>query len=333
VGFLEDFPMHTEQRVESAPTDRVVCGLPVDSGILFSDKKGVYKPRLEKNRTKLLQKLGFLGRFLEPEEKILLVTTGCSPFTTLEQLTIGAAWVIALKRALFVFTNKRMFHIPATPSCKYRGSIAQVLYQDCRRLQVKGSALVAEYHNGKTEKFLYLPSGDRALIKRFAIEPSESDRPSESPQRNHLCPACTQVLPAETDRCPACGLEFKNKAKALKYSLLIPGGGYFYTNHPWIGVGDALTETYLLLFTLGSLASALLGNPQAWPVTLVVGLVLGLEKLLTVYHSNSFLAEFIPADLKSVLNGQPAPAQRAEPLPPPTLPERKPHPEDVLSVR
>jgi len=326
--------MHTEEQVQAVPTDCVISGLPVDPKVLFSDKKGIYKPRIEKRKTKLLQKLGFLARFLDADEKITLVTTGCSPFTALEQLTIGAAWVVVIKRALFVFTTKRLFHIPVTSSFKYRGSIAQILYRDCRGLFVKGSALVAEYHDGGKDKFLYIPGCDRAVIQKLVFEVGESARPSDSPRRNHLCPNCAQVLPPGAVACPSCGLEFKNKAKARKYSLLIPGGGYFYTNHPFIGIGDALGESYLLLFTLGCLVSGLLGDPRSWPVAIVFALVLAVEKLVTIYHSNSFLAEFIPKDIKSVLSGQISTAKPMEPAPPmEEAPQRARRPEDILSVR
>ncbi len=322
--------MYTEQNAATAQADGPIFGLPVDTAILFSDKNGVHKPRIEKNRTKLLQKLGFLGKFLDADEKIILVTTGCSPFTALEQMTIGAAWLMAVKRALFVFTNKRLLHIPATTGGAYRGSIAQVLYQDCQRLYVKGSMLVAEYHNGTKEKFAAIPSGDRAIIKKFNFEASESDPPSECPQRNHLCPSCTQVLPAGAGTCPSCGLEFKNKAKALKYSLLVPGGGYFYTGHPFLGAADAIVESYFLLITLAALVVGLAGDPETLSTAALFGVLLVLEKLVTVYHSNSFLAEFIPRDLKRLLSGQPV---QMAPPPVPSAPEKKQRIEDVLSVR
>ncbi len=326
--------MQAEERAESAATGETVCGLPADRGILFADKHGVYRPRIEKGRRKLLQNLGFLGRFLDADEKILLVTTGCSPFTILEELTMGAAWVVAAKRALFIFTSKRLLHIPTTSRFKYRGSIAQVLYQDCRRLRVKGSALVIEYHGGKKEKFLYIPRGDRAIIKRFGIEPNETDRPSDNPQRNHLCPCCTEALPARVQACPTCGQEFKSKAKALKYSLLIPGGGYFYTNHPWMGIADALAESYLLVATLGALVFVLRGDPDAWPALILLGLVLVMEKLLTVHHSNSFLAEFIPTDAKAFQAQQPAePIADEPPLAPTEGPQATSGLKDILSVR
>lgn len=323
--------MHTGEQVETTQGECLRFGLPVDTAILFVDKKGVYQPRIEKQRTKLLQKLGFLAKFLEADEKIVFATTGCSPFTMLEQMTMGAAWLMAVKRAVFVFTNKRLFHIPATTKYQYRGSISQVLYSDCKRLQVKGSALVAEYHSGKNEKFRTIPRGDREIIKRFHIAAGESDRLSARPQRNHLCPGCTQLLPPEAVTCPSCGLEFKNKAQARKYSVLLPGGGYFYTNHVFMGIADAIVESYLLFCTLILLIAGLLGEPEALPNTFIFGLVLGLEKLITIFHSNAFLNEFIPRNLGALLNGQSVPVEPPPPVP--TMPEAKPRLEDVLSVR
>ncbi len=325
--------MHAEQTVEATPTERPISGLPVDTGVLFANHKGVYQRGIEKTKTKLLRKLGFLANFLDADEKIVFVTTGCSPFTALEQLTIGAGLTVMLKRALFVFTNKRLLHIPTTWTFQYRGSIAQILYQDCRRLQVKGSRLVAEYHNGRKEKFLYIPRRDRKIIKHFQFTTGDSDRRSEVPQRNHLCPNCTQVLPARVTACPSCGLEFKSRAKALTRSILLPGGGYFYTGHPFLGISDAVGETYLVILNLVVLFAALLGDAEAMATLPVFLMLLVIEKVGTVYHSNSFLAEFIPEDLKALLRGRPVQRVQPEPSPIPAPPQPKRRPEDVLSLR
>jgi hypothetical protein len=200
-------------------------------------------------------------------------------------------------------------------------------------LQVKGSALVAEYHSGKKEKFSCIPYGDRGIIKRFNLQADASDQPSAQPQRNHLCPNCMQLLPKGVNTCPACGLPFKNRATALKYSLLLPGGGYFYTGHPFMGAGDAVVEAYLILLALGTLCATLLGDPQGLSGFIGVGLILVLEKLLTVYHSNGFLDEFIPVNLKALTGGQPVQNTPTELPPPPPIPEQKRRVEDVLSVR
>jgi hypothetical protein len=325
--------MHAEQQVEATATERPIFGLPVDTRILFANSKGVYKPSIEKAKTKLLRKLGFLAHFLDADEKIVFVTIGCSPYTTIELMTMGALWVNVLRRALFVFTNKRLLHIPVTWTFDYRGSVAQILYQDCRRLYVKYPRLVAEYHNGRTDKFSGIPARDRDVIKHFQFATGASDRPSDNPQRSHLCPNCTEVLPARAVTCPSCGLAFKSRAKALTRSILLPGGGYFYTGHPFLGIGDALGETYLVVLNLVVLCAGLLGDTETMATLPVFLVLLVLEKVGTVYHSNSFLDEFIPENLKALLSSRPV--QRVQPEPPPTppTPEPKHRPEDVLSLR
>ena len=150
--------MNREETLEAAPPHRPISGLPINTDLLFADSQGNYSPRIEKKRTKLLRKLGFIAPFLDPGETIVFVTTGCSPFSNLEQITIGYALLPAIKRALFVFTDRRIFHVPTTAKYDYRGSIAQILYHDCEKLYVKGSSLRAEYRTGKKETCLLYTS-------------------------------------------------------------------------------------------------------------------------------------------------------------------------------
>jgi hypothetical protein len=69
---------------------------------------------------------------------------------------------------------------------------------------------------------------------------------------------------------------------------------------------------------------------STFPIVLVV---LVLEKLGTIYHSNSFLSEFIPTDLKALLSGRQVQKVQTELPPIPTPPEPKRRPEQILSVR
>lgn len=321
--------MYVEEQASPTQTDRPICGLPVDTDVLFSDKNGVYKKSIEKKKTKLLQKITFIRKFLDEDERIMFVTTGLSPFSAFEQLTTPWVLFFLMKRALFVFTNKRIFHVPTTTEYRYRGSLAHILYQDCNRLYVTGSKLVIEYRTGKKEKFYYMPTADRAKIKQMQIETAESGPPSARPERNHLCPSCTQELTPDLYTCPSCGLEFKSKAKAFRYSLLLPGGGYLYTRCWVMGLLDALAESYLLVLTLVGLGGFLLGNIGLLPVFTVFGTILALEKLVTVFHTYRFIAEFIPKDLKPLLASQTGQIQ-----PPRSQPRNEREaPEQILAVR
>lgn len=269
--------------------------LPFDREILFSNHKGNYKKRIEKRQTKLLKNVAFLKNFLKEDEKILLITTGCSPTPILEQLLTG--WIfIYLKRSLFIFTNKRLFHIPTKRNYSYRYSIAHILYPDCDSIQLKGNRLVVGYKNGKKEKFLYIARKEKKKIKALMPTISFEGTPSEIQKRIHLCPRCTKELEEEKYICPHCFLEFKEKDKAKKISLIYPGGGYFYTRHPFLGVSDAIVETILLVLVIVSLIDAIKGVEGSGYELFPFAILLVIEKLISVYHSNHFIKEYIPKE-------------------------------------
>jgi hypothetical protein len=275
--------------------DQNLFGLPVDRETIFSNHKNVYKKRVEKRQTKLIKKIPFIRTFLREDEKILLITTGCSPTSFLEQLLTG--WIfIYLKRSLFIFTNKRIFHIPTKQNYSYRNSIAQILYPDCDSIQIKGRKLVVGYKNGKREKFLYIASKEKKKIRALLPTISFEGCPSEIQKRVHLCPRCTKELEEEKYICPNCYLEFKERDKARKISLIYPGGGYFYTRHPFLGISDAIVETVLLVFVIISLIDTTKSVEGSWINFFTFAILLVIEKAISVYHSNHFIKEYIPKE-------------------------------------
>lgn len=272
-----------------------VLGLPVNRDIIFSNHKDTYKQGTEKRQTKLLQKISFIKPFLKEDEKILLITTGCSPMSIMEQLLMG--WIVFyLKRSLFVFTNKRIFHIPTRINYSYRNSITQILYADCQTIEMKGRTLVARYKNGKKEKFYYIGGKEKKKIKTLLKTILLEGIQSKTAGRIHICPRCTKELIGDEYTCPNCRLEFKSKAETKRISIVYPGGGYFYTGHPWLGVGDAITESILLLVMVLSLVDALQGGENGFGSFVFFSVVLVLEKVITVYHSNHFIKEYIPKE-------------------------------------
>jgi hypothetical protein len=110
-----------------------------------------------------------------------------------------------------------------------------------------------------------------------------------------LCARCGASFSGEA-ACARCGLEFRTFGRARRWSILLPGGGYFYTGHPWLGLGDAIVEAMLMLFVLLSLLGASEGTPGSWPVVAVFAVILVLEKLITIYHARHYVAEALPAD-------------------------------------
>lgn len=306
-------------------TGQDLFGLPVDTAILFSNHKNIYKRRIEKRQRKLLKKISFILPFLHEGEKILHVTTGCSPASFIEQFLTG--WIVfQLKRSLFIFTNKRVLHIPTKPNFSYRNSIAQILYPDCQRIFMQRSILVAEYKNGQKEKFLYIAGRERKKIKTLLKDMPVQGQQSTQPERTHLCPRCTNPLIKDNFTCPNCSLEFKNKTQAKRISIIYPGGGYFYTHHPFLGLADALVELYLSILVLIALVSVITGSVEAIPALVFFGIILAVEKALTVYHSNHFIKEYIPKDcrIEMLVGSQESPQQAAIPA--------EPKPEEILSA-
>lgn len=270
-------------------------GLPLDRETLFSNHKGKYKKGIEKRQKKLLQKVTFIKRFLQEGENIRLITTGCSPTSILEQLLTG--WIfVYLKRSLFIFTNKRIFHIPTKQDYSYRNSIAQILYPDCNSIQMKGRNLVIAYKNGNKEVFLFIASKERRKIKVLIPTMSFDGPLSQTQKRVHLCPACTNELEEEKYICPNCNLKFKNKEEAKKISIIYPGGGYFYTRHPFLGISDAIAETILIVLVISSLINAINGVEGSGVIFLTYAFILAAEKVITVYHSSHFVKEYIPVE-------------------------------------
>jgi hypothetical protein len=272
--------------------DQNLLNLPINREIIFTNHKNIYKQRIEKRQLKLMKKLTFIKPFLKRDEEIILITTGCSPVSILEQLLTG--WIVFyLKRSLLVFTNKRIFHIPTRIDYSYRNSIAQVLYPDCQSIGLKGRKLVVKYKNGEKETFIYIARKEKkkinVLLKTISLEGDQS----KARKRTHLCPRCTNGLEEENYRCPNCHLAFKDKAEARKLSLMYPGGGYFYTRHPFLGVSDAMVESILIVLVLVSLVDILKGVEGAVVTLLFFGIVLAFEKVISVYHSNHFIKEYI----------------------------------------
>ncbi|UCC23548.1 MAG: hypothetical protein JSW23_05715 [Planctomycetota bacterium] len=276
---------------------------PADTDTLFSNHKNIYQRRIEKRQRKLLQKITFLPAFLHQGERVLQVTTGCSPVSFVEQYLTGALLVFIVRRALFVFTDRRIFHIPTMSNFSYRGSIAQICYADCNKIYTKGRTLVAEYKDGTKEKFPCIAAREKAKVKSLLQSVCLDGPESPAQHRTHLCPRCTSTLIEDTFTCPACRLQFKSKSRARKLSIIFPGGGYFYTRHPYFGLTYALVETYLLLLLL----ITLLALPETLPAVIFLALILTLEKSITIYHANRYVEELIPLQHDVQPNRTPAP--------------------------
>lgn len=270
-------------------------GLPIVAETMFADHKGVHKPRIEKKQRKLASKLSFLKNFLEEGEQLLAITTAVSPTSFLEQWTTGFIFVY-VKRCLLVFTDRRVFHIPTKMNFDYRRSVAQIRYGDLDTIAQKGSRLKIVYKSGAKDLFLYVRGSERKKIRALLQSVNLQGASSDARRRVHLCPKCTSELESDKYECPDCGLEFKSRKRALKLSVWLPGGGYFYTGHPFLGIFDAVVELFFLVLIVVSLipdASFPNGN---FVVAGVLAALLVIEKMITIYHANHFVKEYLTTD-------------------------------------
>lgn len=83
------------------------------------------------------------------------------------------------------------------------------------------------------------------------------------------------------------------KSKARKFSLIFPGGRYFYNRHPFLGISDGIVETILLISVVASLITVLSGQGGI-SAFFFLALFLATEKVITVYLSTHFVKEYIP---------------------------------------
>jgi len=275
-------------------------GLPVNQSIAFSNHKGDLKERLKKQQLKMLEPfVPLLKQFLDPGEAVLLALRGCSPMSFMEQFTSG--WMIYyIKRCVLVVTDRRILHFPARSNYSPRHSIAQIRYGDVDTITAStflSRKFTVKYKNGEKEVFLYVKETPKLKAVLNEVRMS-GQQPTTYGTRHHLCPNCTAPLLTGEYLCPSCKLEFKNERKARNLSILYPGGGYFYTGHPFLGIGDAIVETFLIAMVLTALVNLATGaeGDAALPGVVLFGVILLIEKLYTVYHAKHYVKEYIPMD-------------------------------------
>jgi hypothetical protein len=271
-----------------------IFGVPVDRESIFSDYKGRYKNRIEKRQRKLIVKTTFIKFFLHHNECIRCLTAGYSPISVLEQLFTGLAFLF-FNRAIFVFTDKRILHIPTRFNSSPFGAISQIWYEDCAQLRLKGRTLVVKYKNGSEEQFPYIGRKEKKKLKTLlaAIE-LKPKAAGNLNARVNLCPSCTNILDAKSPVCPTCKLKFKSGFQAKLRSLLLPGGGYFYNRHAVLGTMLGIAEIGLMtkLILDGIALNQGFSVDLGWMAVAIFTLIA--EKLISAYHTEQLTRKFIP---------------------------------------
>jgi len=270
-----------------------IFGKPVDRDILFSNHRGIYNKKVEKRQRRLLIKIPFINSFLENGELITLITSGYAPLTRLERFLLRYLTVFQ-RRALFVFTDRRVFYIPTTFTYGYRYSVAEIRYANCKSIQVVGRSLVFMFHNGGFEQFPYIGRKERRKIRAFVGNVALGVNPTGAQNMAYLCARCGATIPSNSALCPKCRLRFWTAAKAGKMALLIPGGGYFYMDNTLYGLASAILELLLAVLLILSGVDMYRGFTGSVLAVILLSMALAGTKAVSFFHSQDLVQGCFP---------------------------------------
>lgn len=279
-------------------SEAIVNQLPVDRAACFSNEKGEPSDKVKRNQGKVLGRVGtFLQRFLEPEERILYASPAVAPISALEQFFKG--WhVYYLKSCLLVLTTRRIVCLPTTTGGRPRRMLSQARYGDLAGFKARGvlgGTLELAYKSGKKEAFTVQSGGDRKKLEALLAKLVPGGEPTDRRERHHLCPRCAKPLSRDKYICPACRLAFRAPAQAVRFALLIPGGGFFLTGHVWFGVQSALAELIIFIMFLSTLVAAH-GKVPLMGASIFLLAMIVLNKLVAIDHARYYIRQFMPAD-------------------------------------
>jgi len=216
----------------------------------------------------------------------------------LEQFLKG--WhVYYLKACALVFTSKRILYVPTDTGGKPRHSLAQMRYGDVASFSLKGllsAAFALTYASGRKETFTIQAMGDRKKINSFLPKLVPGGEGTDRRDRHFLCPRCAKPLVKDHYTCPSCRMAFKTPSQAVKFALLVPGGGFFQTGHFWFGVQGAFVDLLEIVLFLAAIDEVRRGSPEAGSVIFAFLLILVANKLAAVQHVKFHVAQYIPVE-------------------------------------
>jgi hypothetical protein len=228
-----------------------------------------------------------------------------------EQFFLG--WYVAyLAPATLVLTNRRILHLSVTRNGSWNRGLRSARWGDLESARIGGllsPKLHIKYRDGKKEVYWRLRGDDgkkiRLLLEVLLLTAVGETSPALSMMS--LCPECRAALTPGVYECPGCRLKFKDEKALLWRSLLIPGGGFFYTGHPFSGTLHFLVDLILLLevVLLGATAitrplQPIPGQAHAdWEAALLaavfLAVLLALHKGAVTRITRNLVRGFIPA--------------------------------------
>lgn len=288
-------------------------GVQVREDTIFTDAKGRERNGIRKAAEKGLEQLHeVLPRILATDEAVLWISRCETHASVFEKFTLGI-YLYAVTATVLVFTNRRILEFRVKPKAfggrtgwSWRHMIRAVAWGDIAEAKAKGwlgKTLTLRYRNGRNEVFWRLKGLDKRKMRALleALHPASVGETTPAQGMVSLCPQCLAALTKKIYQCAQCGQRFKDERTATVRSLLIPGGGYFYTGNVALGLLDAWFEAILILLIV-ALGVELAGlyvpppdePPATWDMVVVLLVLLALEKTITILHSRKFVRDFIP---------------------------------------
>jgi hypothetical protein len=267
-------------------------GVPVREDVAFANQKGVEKSGIRKRVERLLDKLQEpLRKFLEPDEAVFCIACAQLKPSGVEQLFLG--WhAMFLMPGVLVFTNRRLLHFLIQRNGTWKRGLRCARWGDVEEANAKGllgARLATKYRDGRKEVYPALAGEDAKKIQLLleCLIPAGAGETSPALTMTSLCPDCRSPLTPGVYECPRCRRAFKDEKTALQRSWLIPGGGFFYTGHPFPGILHGLVELILLIAAPIDAASALV-------VVAVLAIILCINKWVMARVAKKQVRNYIP---------------------------------------
>ena len=283
--------------MSKALRDDVLRHLPIDGEKAFTSANGRFREKLKRQQLNILRPfVPALKHVLEADEEILLAARAISPVKFVEELTTGL-FIFMIRRCVLVVTDRRILHFPSNPGFGPRDSLSQTWFTDIASFKA-GRKIRIRYKNGSREIFHRVLNG-RKFGKVVSGLTRGSSASTQYRGRHSVCPKCTSALVVESYTCPQCRLQFKDPHTARLFSLSLPGAGYFYTRHPFLGIADILLQLPLLFFLFLYVLSDFVGPDRfqgSFTIPAVLTGILIVEKMINIYHAENFVREYIPVE-------------------------------------
>jgi hypothetical protein len=284
-------------------------GLPVREDTAFTNRRGVEKRGIRKRAELALDKLQEpLRKILGPDEAVLYLARGQIMPGGIEQFFLG--WhSYFLAPAMLVLTNKRLIHLLITRNGTWKKSVRSARWGDVEEANAKGllaAKLNIRYRNGTKEIYWGMIRDDSNKVQLLleVLLPQAAGDTSSALAMTNFCPTCGAALTPGVYACPHCRMQFKDEATAVKRSLLIPGGGFFYTGHPFLGLMHAITDLMLIVFAcVWAITAVGTTQPDSTPdvrstalvIVAVVIAILVLHKWMLTRVARRLVRNYIPA--------------------------------------